>query len=102
MAFSRYWLDDLLLIPCALPPLLLLHRRLKLRLHDAPPTLVEIAVHLVAWSVLFEWIGPHLMARATGDPADLVAYSVGALAAALWWRRETFRFQRCPASKHEL
>jgi hypothetical protein len=100
VAFYRDWFDDLLLIPCALPPLLLLHRWLKLRGHDAPPTLLEIAIHLIAWSALFEWLGPHLMARATGDPADIVAYSVGGLVAGLWWQWE--RFQRSPASKHEL
>jgi hypothetical protein len=95
VAFYRDWCDDLLLIPCALPPLLLMHRSLKLRVHDAPPTLIEIAVHLIAWSILFEWIGPHLMARATGDLADIAAYGVGALFAALWWQRE--RFERNPA-----
>jgi hypothetical protein len=100
VAFYRDWFDDLLLIPCALPPLLLLHRWLKLRLHDSPPTLIEIAAHLIAWSVLFEWLGPHLTARATGDPNDIVAYAVGALLSGLWWRRE--RFQRNSIPRPEL
>ena len=37
-AFLHDHFDDLLLIPCALPPLLLNEPRLKLRLHDLPPT----------------------------------------------------------------
>jgi hypothetical protein len=83
--FFHSWFNDLLLIPCALPPLLLIHRWLKLRAHDEPPTAWEIAGHLIGWSVLFEWIGPHIM-RTTGDPWDVVAYTVGAVAAFCCWR----------------
>ncbi|MDB6065068.1 MAG: Methyltransferase type 12 [Pedosphaera sp.] len=84
-AFFHNWFNDLLLIPCALPPLLLVHDRLGLRARNTPPSALEIAGHLIGWSVLFEVIGPHIM-RTTGDPWDVVAYATGALPAWLWWR----------------
>jgi ubiquinone/menaquinone biosynthesis C-methylase UbiE len=83
--FFHYWFNDILLIPCALPPLLLAHRWLGLRPADAMPTLGEIGCHLAGWSVLFEVIGPHIM-RTTGDPWDMVAYAGGAVVAVFWWR----------------
>jgi hypothetical protein len=79
--------NDLLLMPCALPVLLLLQRWLKLRQHDLPPTPGEIALYLVVWSILFEVIGPHIMRRAVGDPWDVVAYAVGGVLAGIWWHR---------------
>jgi hypothetical protein len=85
--FLHGYFDDLLLIPCALPPLLLLQRWLRLRLHDQPPSAGEIALYLVVWSILFEVIGPHLMPWTVGDPWDVVAYTVGGVAAGLWWQR---------------
>lgn len=83
--FLRGQFDDLLLIPCALPLVLWLQRKLGLRKHDAPPTAGEIIFHLVVWSVLFEVIGPHLL-RVTGDPLDVLAYVAGGVVAALWWQ----------------
>lgn len=84
--FFHNWFNDLLLIPCALPVLLLAHRQLGLREHDGPPTAWEITTHVIGWSVLFEVIGPHIM-RTTGDPWDAVAYAAGGLAAFCWWHR---------------
>jgi hypothetical protein len=91
--FNDFWL-----IPCALPPILWLHRQLGLRTHDAAPRLTEIVCHLAFWSALFEWIGPKFVAHTTGDFADVIAYTVGAIFAALWWNRE--RWFRSPV--HEL
>ena len=85
--FLHWYFDDLLLIPCALPPLLLLQRRLRLRSHDQMPTWGEVALYLLVWSVLFEVVGPHLLRRATGDPWDVAAYVVGGTVAGLWWNR---------------
>lgn len=87
-AFLHSWFNDLLLIPCALPPLLLVHRALRLRTHDAPPTWPEIGLHLLFWSWLFEWAGPHLFQRATGDLFDVAAYVSGGLVAWAWWNRK--------------
>lgn len=86
-AFLHDHFNDLLLMPCALPPLLLMQRWLKLRLHDQPPTPGEIALYVVVWSILFEVIGPHIMPWTVGDPWDAVAYAVGGVFAGLWWRR---------------
>jgi hypothetical protein len=85
-AFFHNWFNDGLLIPCALPPLLLLHRWFGWRKADLFPTFGEIAAHLVGWSILFEWIGPHIMHHTIGDPWDVVAYTVGAVLAFCWWR----------------
>jgi len=74
-------------MPCALPPILWLHRKLRLRSHDEPPTPSEIVLHVLFWSLLFEWIGPGFMPGTTGDPFDVLVYIVGAAAAALWWHR---------------
>ena len=89
--WSHSWFNDALLIPAALPIVLAVQRRLGLRRHDDPPTTMEIFAHLVGGSILFEWIGPHIASRATGDPWDVVAYSIGALAAGCWWRTRRMR-----------
>ena len=82
--FFHSWFNDVLLIPCALPPVLLAHRWLGIRPAGAMPTVGEIAAHWAGWSVLFEVIGPHIM-RTTGDPWDVAAYAGGAVVAAFWW-----------------
>ena len=84
--FLHGYFNDLWLIPCALPPILWLHRRMGLRTNDDFPRLSEIALHLVFWSVLFEYIGPRFMPHTVGDPLDVLAYAVGAIVAAIWWR----------------
>jgi hypothetical protein len=86
--FVHSHFNDLWLVPCALPPILWLHRRLQLRSHDDPPSAAEIATHLVFWSLLFEWLGPNFVAHTTGDPADVLAYVIGAIVAGAWWHRE--------------
>jgi hypothetical protein len=88
-AFLHNSFNDLLLIPCALPVLLWLERRLGLRTHDQVPTWNEVLRNLITWSILFEGIGPHLMPWTVGDPWDVVAYFVGGILAALWWRPPT-------------
>ncbi|MFC5454030.1 hypothetical protein [Prosthecobacter fluviatilis] len=87
--FMTCHFNDLWLIPCALPPVLWLHRLLGLRGDDAPPRPAEIAVHLVFWSWVFEWALPRAT-HAMGDPADVVAYAAGALLAGLWWNSQSF------------
>ncbi|MGB0580604.1 MAG: hypothetical protein ACPGVU_12935 [Limisphaerales bacterium] len=82
--FFQYHFNDLLLIPCALPILLWIHRQLGWR-DDSPPTATEIGGHLLLWCVLFEAAGPHLMQHATGDWRDVVAYVVGGILSGLIW-----------------
>jgi len=84
--FLQFWFNDFLLMPCALPVVLWLFRWLRLRENDEPPTLPELAWILVVWSLLFEWIGPKFVARATGDWRDVVMYWSGGLLAWIFWR----------------
>ena len=84
-AFLHNHFNDVLLIPCALPPLLLMQRSLKLRSHDRFPEFGEIALYFAVWSVLFEVIGPRLMPWTVGDPWDVAAYAAGGVLAGLWW-----------------
>ena len=97
-AFLHGHFNDVPLIPCALPPLLLLQRWLKLRTHDEAPTPGEIGLYLLVWSILFEVIGPHIMPHAVGDPWDVVDYIVGGLVAGLWWQRKQLWPSRPAAS----
>jgi hypothetical protein len=91
IALFRFWFNDFLLMPCALPPLLFVYRWLGLRNHDAFPTELETVAHLVLWSVLFEVVGPHLMHGVTGDFLDVVAYAAGAVLAFGCWHREQLK-----------
>ncbi len=84
--FLRGQFNDCLMLPCALPVVLWLQRRLGLRPHDANPSGAEIGFHLVVWSIWCELIGPHLF-RTTGDFRDVLAYTAGATLAWLWWRQ---------------
>lgn len=91
--FVRGHLNDLLLIPAALPVILWVHRCLHWRSHDAPPSRTEILMHLAIWSVICEWIGPSWLHRGIADPWDVVMYSAGALVAWIIWNRGEFRRQ---------
>ncbi|MFO1487537.1 MAG: hypothetical protein U1F65_03575 [Verrucomicrobiota bacterium] len=84
--FLHSYFNDLLLIPCALPLVLLLQRLLRLRLHDRAPQPGEIVFHVAVWSVICEVLAPHFLPRLTGDPWDVVAYGLGGLLAGCWWR----------------
>jgi hypothetical protein len=81
--------NDCWLIPCALPLVLWLHRRLGLRPHDGPPGWREIVSHLLFWSLLFKGIGPKIYAGATFDPWDILCYWGGGLLAWRWWQRQS-------------
>ena len=88
--FLHGYFNDLLLMPAALPFILWVQRRLSLRRTDNAPDGLEILFHLIIWSILFEWIGPHIM-HVTGDIWDVVAYTVGAVIAWGWWNRQQLR-----------
>jgi hypothetical protein len=98
-ALNRFWLrqyvggdflqgyfNDLLLIPAALPFVLWLQRRFGVRADDFRPRWREIGMHLAVWAIAAEAIAPRLLARATGDWRDLIAYGAGALVAGCWWQ----------------
>ena len=85
--FMRGHFNDLFLIPAALPLVLWLQRRLGWRTHDAQPTGWEIILHLAVWAFIAEGAGPWLTHHGTADRWDVVAYSVGAAACYVLWRR---------------
>lgn len=86
--FFFWHFNDCLTIPCALPPLLWLQRRWKLRAHGLPPTAGEIGFHLVFWSLFFKWLAPAFLHRGAADPWDILAFASGALVAYLIWNAE--------------
>jgi hypothetical protein len=88
--FLTGYFNDLLLIPAALPLVLWIQRRLGVRHDDQPPRWREIGLHLVVWSIAAEGVMPHLVARATGDWHDVLAYTAGALVAGLCWNEGGF------------
>lgn len=97
-AFLHDHFNDLLLIPCALPPLLWLHRALGWRRAEAPPSVVEVVSHLAVWIVVCEVAGPKWI-TGTADVWDSVSYSAGAVAALVfWWRHALFGRSAGPAS----
>lgn len=89
--FTNYF-NDLLLIPLFLPPALWIDRFLRFRPDDRPPTLAEIGLHWVIWSILFELVAPRLwFLRTYSDGWDVVAYAVGGAVAVLIWRMRASR-----------
>jgi hypothetical protein len=86
--FLRCWFNDALLIPCALPLVLRVHAWMGWREAGQVPSGGEIVAHLAGWSLLFEFIGPGLLLRGTGDKWDVMAYTAGAIGAYVWWHRE--------------
>lgn len=79
--------NDLLLIPAALPVVLMIQRLLGWRSSDQPPTAGEIFGHWLVWSIVCEGIAPLLWSRPVGDFRDVMAYGIGAFLAGLWWNR---------------
>ncbi|MDZ4788274.1 MAG: class I SAM-dependent methyltransferase [Blastochloris sp.] len=84
-SFFHNTFNDLLLIPAALPLLLLVQRWLSLRRSDTAPSFSEIVGHWLVWSLLSEVLLPLFSSRITGDPFDVLAYAAGACFAGLWW-----------------
>lgn len=85
--FLHGYLNDLLLLPAALPVVLWVQRRLGLRERDGAPAWTEMWLHLAVWSVICEVIGPHCWPHGTADTWDVLAYALGGVAACLWWQR---------------
>lgn len=79
-------LNDLLLVPCAIPILLLSYRVLGLRPRNGAPRAAEIFPILALWTLLFETAGPWLFSQGVADWRDVMAYWAGGAGAWAWWR----------------
>ena len=90
-AFFHGHLNDVFLIPCGLPPMLYFYQCLGLRMSKSGPTWREISLHLLFWSIFFEWLGPQIFHRGTADWMDVASYTIGALGAGLFWNASTHR-----------
>ena len=95
--FLREHFNDSLLIPAALPLFYWARFRAGWR-EDTPPTARDVLLWCVAWSLVFEWIGPRVFRYSVGDWGDVAAYFAGGLVAALWWnwprKRDTEKQKR--------
>jgi hypothetical protein len=99
-SFSHSHLDDLLLIPAALPVVLWMQQLLGLRKHDGAPSWPEMLGHLAIWSVMCKVVGPFILHIGTPDPWDVLAFAAGGIGACIWWQRPV---NRAPAaSGHEF
>lgn len=93
--FLHGHLDDLLLIPAALPVVLWVQRIVGLRPHDRSPSWPEMVLHLAVWSLICEYIGPHWLHHGTADAWDVAAYAAGGVVACLWWNRSARTTSLC-------
>jgi hypothetical protein len=53
-----------------------------------------MTLHLLVWSVICEFIGPHWLHHGTADGWDVVAYAAGGIGACLWWNRSALQLSR--------
>ena len=110
---KRVWTDgfvhehfnDLICIPFWVPIMLFLEKKTGWRKIDAIPQLHEILIPLVIWSWVFEIVLPNtetFRSWCVSDHEDVLFYTVGAFAAAFFWRwnyRE--RHTRAPSNNPE-
>ena len=75
--FLKFYFNDLLLVPCVLPPILCLISIAGFRDSGKPPAYVEVLICLCIWSIAFEVVGPLVSQKATADPFDVAAYWLG-------------------------
>ena len=95
-------LNDVICIPFWVPIMVWMMRVVRLRTTDAMPQPAEILIPLLLWSWFFELVLPFLgpfRRLAVCDPDDILCYTVGAIIAALFWRR--YYVERTPVSKIE-
>jgi hypothetical protein len=102
--FAHDHLNDLLCLPLFIPIVLRTQSLLRIRRHDAPPTLFEILHNWAIFSILYELVLPRLpIFNSAADPYDVLAYLTGGLLAYAYWNRTTpsreFRYNPiCEAS----
>jgi len=88
-AFLSSYLNDAICIPFWVPVLVYLMRKCHLRSSDDSPSLHEIVVPLLLWSVVFElWLPSVSQFRGAfvRDHMDVLWYTCGSLVAVSFWR----------------
>ncbi len=89
LTFLHSYLNDVICIPFWVPIMLYGMRRTGLRRNDDPPHPHEVIIPLLIWSAVFELWLPQtrlFQGRAVADPLDIMAYTLGALGATLFWQ----------------
>lgn len=92
--FLHEHLNDLLLVPAALPIVLGIQHLWGLRPGDHPPSGGEIVFHAAVWSIICEGIGPFLLHHGTADPWDVIAYAAGGLLSWVCWNEPGLKLRR--------
>jgi hypothetical protein len=88
--FVHNRVNDLLCVAFLVPIMLTLMKCCGLRKFDGPPRTMEIVIPVLVWGLFFEVLlplHPFWGQWATADPADILCYWTGGLAAAMIWRR---------------
>ena len=78
--FLQGYLNDMLLMPCAVPVILFIRGALREREPDAGLCLAEVLAYWALFACAFEYIAPKLIPWAVADPIDAVAYLAGGMA----------------------
>lgn len=87
--FVHNHVNDLLCVAFLVPVMLTLMKCCGLRRFDGPPRTAEIVIPILLWSLFFEVLlplHPFWGQWAAADPADILCYWTGGLAAAMIWR----------------
>jgi len=83
--FIHGHLNDLLVIPAALPIILWVQRLCGVRKDDQFPTVSEIAFHWLVWSIVCEGISPLFMPWSIADWQDVLDYGISGVVAGFVW-----------------
>lgn len=86
--FISFYLNDILLVPVLLPPLLFISSSFKFPEASIPPKFIEIVIPVFIWSLSFEFIGPFLLEKGTADFNDVLAYSFGGFISWFIWNKK--------------
>ena len=76
--FVHAYLDDVLCFPVVLTLALTFLRRFVTP-RDYTLSAFQVVMAVIYFSIVFEWMLPRVSENYTCDPADIIAYSIGAL-----------------------
>lgn len=88
-SFATSHFNDMLLVPCLLPPINHILMKTGARKPGMAPRPIEIVICLIIWTIAFEIIAPRLSSGATGDFRDVLCYMAGGMTAMFVWNRKS-------------